>query len=477
MANMDLPTARASRTALITRINNFIEWTASNEMRDLDFFDIKARMDRYQANFGTLENANAIVAGATEVDADRNAVWEEFYVVEDRFLVAYATVNRRFVELTPQVAPIPVANADAAGGAIGGADDQVNRQPIMVQMAFQPQSVQQTWGTFNGNVLDWQDFRARFELAVHNRADIPAEYKLSYLRNALKGQAAEASRGWSLKAENYQKAWDELVANNTKRYPLASAYLSRFFAIQPIGEGATAAKLQKLSNETNELVRQLHDLDYPVEHYNLIIVHALQSRLNSHYVDKWEMERKGNDDPTIEQMTKFLDFQATNMVTKGLVYSNLQVSVPNERASRSRLQSVVHRASTASRSGDSQAYPCGACGKFDHLVYKCPEFKPLSVKERMKVVLLNGMCMNCLKRGHQKDNCFDQNRCLVPECKRDDRHNSMLCPFKSQPHHAMTVNCDDQSSSSSHDSQAIAYRAGHGRGRGTPFKRPGDSRS
>lgn len=476
MATMDLPTARTRRAALIPRLNGIILWTVGPEMQALDFYDMKARMDRYQDNFATLENANAIVAGAAESDEERNALWAEFNGIEDQFLTAFAAMNRRFVQITPHVAPLLAADgADvAAAGAVAGQADQ---RAIIVQMPFQPGNMQETWGTFNGDLLEWQDFRARFELGVHDRDDIPPAYKLALLRNALKGPAAQAAKGWILKPENYGKAWNELVASNTKRYPLACAYLSRFFALKNMGAGPAAVQLQSMSNETNELVRQLRDLQYPVDQCNLIIVHALQDRLDAHFADKWETERAGNDEPTIEQMTKFLDLQATKLLNKGLAYPALQVAVSNERAHRSQLQSVVHRSSQAAQGGQPKAYPCSACGSFDHLVYNCPEFKPLSVKERLKIVYHNELCINCLKRGHRKDKCFDRNRCLRPECKEDDRHNSLLCPFKNQAHHAMVASYDDQSSSSSHDGQSAAYRASHGRGHAPTFKRPASRQS
>lgn len=473
--NMDLATATSRREALLFRINAYIASMDSQEVQALDFIAIKERMDRYDEQFSTLENANAIVAGAITVAADRQLVWDEMHDIMDRFIAAQIKSKRLFVAKTPAVAPSPATEALLGSAATGAAAAAQAVPPsITVQMPFHPHNVPQTWGTFNGNPLEWQDFRSRFELAVHSRTDIPDDHKLAFLRNALKGLAAQASKGWTLKAENYKKCWDELVEKNSKRYPVASAYLSRFFAIKKMPEPATSAQLQRLSNEANELVRQLRDLEYQPDRYDLVIVHAIKERMNDTYQDKWETERGDNDDPTIEQITKFLDKHATKQVNKGLAYSGPH---PDSRASHPQLQSVVHRPTGQGRPGSAQKYPCGACGSFEHMIFVCPEFKPLSLSERKKVVSNMSLCPNCLKRGHNKEDCYDMSRCNLKECAPNNRHNSMLCPGKNRTHHVATANFDDRysSSSSSHDGQGMAYRAGYGRG--SAFKRLGDKQA
>lgn len=48
---MDLATAKSQRTALVTRINAFIAWSATADVQALDFYEIKSKIDRYEANF------------------------------------------------------------------------------------------------------------------------------------------------------------------------------------------------------------------------------------------------------------------------------------------------------------------------------------------------------------------------------------------------------------------------------------------
>lgn len=474
---MDIPTAKSQRAALISRLNTFVTWADSDEMRALDFYELKAKMDRYAKNFQGLEQANAIVAGAAETPDLCGVFWTEFHGLEDRYAEAEAKINKRAVELMPVAAPIAPLPADDNAGADAAAA-QPAPQNIIVHMPFQPQHVHETWGTFNGDPLQWNDFRARFELAVHNRPEIPLEYKFSYLRNALVGKAAQATGGWILRPENYAKVWDELVAKNNQRYPLACAYLSRFFANKQLEQPTTPDELQRLVNEANTLVRQLTDMNYPVEHMNLIIVHAIQERLNKFYADKWESERNGNDEPTVQQITTFLESLATRSANQGLAYSATRSTPANDRSVRSRLGPVVPRSTPPVRSSGASAYPCSACGQSDgHLVFDCPEFKPVSLSERMRIVLHNRMCMNCLKRGHQKDNCHDQHRCPLPECRGDNRHNSMLCPIKNDERRVTVATVQERLHSTTlrRDRASTSGRSGEYHRRSSLGKRDSDS--
>lgn len=75
----------------------------------------------------------------------------------------------------------------------------------------------------------------------------------------------------------------------------------------------------------------------------------------------------------------------------------------------------------------------------DHLPPTCPEFRPLTLADRIKVATVSRICFNCLKRGHSKVNCFDPHRCRDMQCRGDNAHNSLLCPAKNPPEYVHTV--------------------------------------
>lgn len=424
------------------------------------FYEIKSKIDRYEANFNALEAANAIVAGAAETDGDRNTLWDEFKGLEDRYINARAGLNRRFVELTPAVTTIP----PPAGGDANAPNNQGATPKIVVSMPFQPHTIIPTWGKFNGDLLKWSDFKERFMLGVHNVDEMPESYKISHLRNALVGEAAEAMSGFTLLDGNYEELWKALLKEYERKFPTACAYLSKFFALKPMSATTMKTELKKMLNDTNEMTRQLKAMGYPVGGYDLILVHALQQRLNKDCQRKWGEITKGNDNPTLARMLEFLNDQATAHGNHDVTYP-LQITIQNDRAQQASRPTHHQQSSTIN---EIQGRACPVCKSSDHRVFTCPEFQPLTIADRRRVALQNKLCYNCLKSGHYLNECYDLHRCVERACvqRHDTMHNSMLCPAKDRNEYVTTVRHDRSTS-------PTPYQSSRGRDRGTPFNRLG----
>lgn len=241
---------------------------------------------------------------------------------------------------------------------------------------------------------------------------------------------------------------------------MACAYLNRFFAL-PKMKTTCAAELKALLNGTNQMLRQLRAMKYPVDRYDLILVHALQQRLNAECAKKWEKIRKGAEDPenpALTRMLEFLDEEATLQANQGLSYATMQVTIKNNRASQHASASAQQGATQRT---ESLQFPCPVSKSDQHKVFSCPEFKPLTLSDRMRVVNQTKMCHRCLKHGHYKHECYDLYRCREPLCvqKDDIKHNSMLCPIRNRAEYVSTVRHDRSTS-------PTPYRSSRKRGRG-----------
>uniref|UniRef100_A0A6V7JX19 Uncharacterized protein n=1 Tax=Bracon brevicornis TaxID=1563983 RepID=A0A6V7JX19_9HYME len=60
---------------------------------------------------------------------------------------------------------------------------------------------------FNGEIENWLSWRAEFESLIHNREDLTAIDKMSYLRRYLTGPAYDKIKMMAITAENYRRAW------------------------------------------------------------------------------------------------------------------------------------------------------------------------------------------------------------------------------------------------------------------------------
>lgn len=469
---------RQERDEMLSRMEEVIAFIGTDRYNQYDLHQMNARLRRLEDSFNEFRQQNRSVANEILGDAQRKALMDEFYAFEENYVDAIAKMNKRIEELTKAAAATaPVAvdpNADANANAAMVAAQQQGEQVFRLQMPFQAHAVVTTWPKFNGDFLNWSDFKERFMLGVHDVENMPETYKIAHLRNALTGEAAAAMSGFTLHGGNYAQLWDALVKKYERKYPMACAYLNKFFALPAMDPKETyAAELKALLNGTNHMLRQLRAMKYPVDRYDLVLVHALQQRLNKGCAKKWEKIRKDSDDPdnpTLVRMLEFLDEESTSQSNQSLAYKPLQVTISNPRAHQA--TSSSHR--QPARDTDKVKYPCPICPEetTDHRVFDCPEFKPLTVGDRKRVVNQRKLCHNCLRKGHYKDECWDLHRCRSEECVRkgDVMHNSMLCPTKNRAEYVTTVRHERATS-------PTPYRQSRGRGRASPFKRRCDSGS
>ena len=66
--------------------------------------------------------------------------------------------------------------------------------------------------------------------------------------------------------------------------------------------------------------------------------------------------------------------------------------------------------------GDESEDQCPLCDD-THRLIRCDLYLNKTVEKRNKFVKDNGLCMNCLKNGHRKDDCPSTFHCRVPGCK------------------------------------------------------------
>lgn len=118
-----------------------------------------------------------------------------------------------------------------------------------------------------------------------------------------------------------------------------------------------------------------------------------------------------------------------NLLTKQRPRNDLNVILRNPSAERkAQAPNTSKQGPSASTGAIRKRQPCEACSE-DHPLYYCPQFLALGLNGRNKFVKDRKLCANCLRRGHNSDQCADVT-CRLEECRNNKRHNSTLCPNK-----------------------------------------------
>lgn len=301
--------------------------------------------------------------------------------------------------------------------------------PIIVQLADNGK-MENTWGEFNGELIHWHGFHDRFKTAVHDKPNISNAFKLQYLQSSLKGKAAIEFGDWPSTDGNYVEGWEWMKQRYHRPYQTSKELLWKFYNLPKL-ERAAGGMIQKLSNVTNEVIRQLRALDYPVEHFDLIFVHGLHDRLDPETSKAWELNRK-SENPTVFDMLNFLDRQAKALTGAQFVErkSNFdnRKRFSNEREHHHEKKKFRMEKEPAKEDNNKtipkfEPIECKLCKGEQHPLIRCLKFKTMNLAARKKFVREHQLCNNCLRPAHFSKDCH-ANACFRCNIK----HNSLICP-------------------------------------------------
>ena len=159
---------------------------------------------------------------------------------------------------------------------------------------------------FDGAYFRWLDFRDTFVSLVHNNERISKIQKFHYLISYLEGEASRIISNLEVSSANYVTAWSLLCDRYDNKRLLINHHLNSLFSIQPITR-ETEKSLRFLVDHVTKNLRALSNLGQPTDHWDILIIYMLSSKLDNRTLVKWEELRNSLDDiPTLEIFNKFL---------------------------------------------------------------------------------------------------------------------------------------------------------------------------
>lgn len=281
---------------------------------------------------------------------------------------------------------------------------------------------------FSGNYNEWPSFRDLFISLIDNENTLSDIQKHHYLRSSLKGEAEQLLRHFDVTAANYNKAWNTLINRYSNKRIIVNSILNKFLNQKKINFECSKS-LKELLDTTNECISSLNNLEIQTVTWDPFIVHIVVTKLDPETRKVWEHSiGSSNNLPTYNEFTSFLEgrFRALEMI---------QINYKNEK--RESLSSHnTHKPKIVKTFTVETNTKCTYCTN-NHYICHCTEFTQLNVEQRREFAKKNGLCFNCLVKGHSIKNCRQRTSCKT--CNH--KHHTLLhdAAFISKQIHTASV--------------------------------------
>ena len=267
-----------------------------------------------------------------------------------------------------------------------------------------------TLPSFSGEHTQWVSFWDQFTTLVDSKRDMTNIEKLSYLKLALNGDAAQIVSSLLVTDTNYDIAKRKLEERYNNKRSIVKAHLASFHALPAIKK-ESSVELRKLLESTNEHVQALKALRLPVNHWDAILVYWPLEKLDAEPRKQFELAHLDTDVLTFKEFTTFMDRRSRALESSG--------DQPEASTSKTTPKKVLQAAysSTVDHSTSCQMKACNG----SHSISQCDRYKQLGTREKKTVVRKLKLCMNCLGRHFVAD-CPSKFSCRT--CK--GRHHTSL---------------------------------------------------
>ena len=273
---------------------------------------------------------------------------------------------------------------------------------------------------FSGNADEWHEFFQMYCSMVHSNDRISVLHKNHYLRQCLDGPAADLIRSIPVTDVDYKTAIQMLRDRYDRPDRTVKLHVAAIFELEVI-KRADAESLEKLYSSVCDHLRVISSKGELVQHWDPMLLHIVTSKLDTVTRTAWETHISMDEKVTFEKLKQFL-----------LARCRVLAAIPQDRSrpapltTKSTFPPQRFRNAHAFTENYQEATPnyktCIKCKEERHPLFKCQEFRKLTVDEKIKFVQINRHCFNCLAPTHTVAGCNSQRRCF--EC--GEKHNTLL---------------------------------------------------
>lgn len=377
----------------LTKFSDYLSaLSGSDEIDSKKYKELEMKIESFHSLisvYDTLQNEIDIL------HSDSDAQVEERELIENQFISLLSLAR----EINESNKPKPVTCDDEQASVYSCHSNNYNA--IKLPTISLPK--------FDGNYIDWLEFKDTFESMINNNNAIPPINKFHYLRSSLGGSASLVIKSIEFSARNYGTAWDLLCQRYNNVNILMNNHLKALFSIESMVKESYKA-IRYIIDHVSKHLRALENLGQPTDKWDALIIYMVSTKLDVNTSRKWEEFKCDSKElPSLNDFHSFLRGRADVLET---AYSNTRDVKPynNNRFTQQTKSFVVSKQNT-----------CVVCHD-THFLYQCPKFKQMSIADRLNEIKNKQLCNNCFRGGHSAAQCQLRGLCRI--CRK--KHNTLL---------------------------------------------------
>ncbi|XP_014366619.2 uncharacterized protein LOC106717302 [Papilio machaon] len=269
---------------------------------------------------------------------------------------------------------------------------------------------------FAGNYNDWISFKDLFKALVHDNVHLTTIEKHHYLKTSLSGEAEQLLKHFALTEANYDKAWSTLESRYNNKRMIVTTIISRLLNQKKMNTECFKS-LKEILDTTKECLNSLDNLGVDTSTWDAIVVHLVVSKLDLETHKQWEQSLGSSQDiPTFTSLSLFLENRFRSMEMVNVTHKK------DQPQKKDLVKNYTNQKPTNMKSFVTEvSSECTYCSK-NHFICHCKEFAALDLPQRQDFIKKNGICFNCLVKGHSVNACRQSTTCR--KCSR--RHHTLL---------------------------------------------------
>ncbi|CAJ0593560.1 unnamed protein product [Cylicocyclus nassatus] len=284
---------------------------------------------------------------------------------------------------------------------------------------------------FDGNLLDYPEFMARFSTLIGNKKDLDDATKFSLLKSCLKGRALQSIHGLALTAHNYSIALDILKSRYDDKVTTCHILFTQLASLPACDE--QGKHLQSLYNKMYSLTRQFCSFEDDTKEIALgaILLNKLPRFVRSMIYDRAGKTRNLTPSELLQISTDIVHKEAT---LQEIEYYNRRTDRCEDiyfasHAQRKRSTPYTQKRFPSSKTTSNENIKppslrikaCSFCDSKEHNAIRCTTWP--TAQQRIQVIKERKLCFNCLSPKHRTKECPSTRTCQ--QCAK--RHHTSIC--------------------------------------------------